>query len=154
MSEPTEIYSADQQPALVSTPPLPQLQQPTPSLATRPIPVKQGAWGLWWLVIVTFGIYYYVWYHRINRELAAVTGQPLPANGKWFNQIIPFWNLVGLGATAKRLNAAHAAVGSPTRVGVFTTWFWAPSWFASQTRYLQRRMNILHDVLASHATRG
>jgi hypothetical protein len=37
---------------------------------------------------------------------------------------------------------------------VFVTWFWAPSWFASQTRYLQRRVNILHDILASKATTG
>ncbi len=56
---------------------------------------------------------------------------------------------VDVGATAKRLNAAHALVGSPTRVGIFTSWFWAPGWFGSQSRYLQRRINILHDVLAS-----
>ncbi len=113
---------------------------------------KQGAWGLWWLCIVTFGIYYYIWYHRINMELAAVLRMPVPANGQWWNQLIPIWNLVGLGATAKRVNAAHAAVGSPTRVGMFVTWFWAPGWFASQTRYLQRRINILHDVLAAKST--
>ncbi len=107
-----------------------------------------------WLSILTLGIYYLVWYSRINKELAAVLGEPVPANGHWVNQFIPIWSWVGLGATAKRLNRAHAAVGSPTRVGLFTTWFWAPAWFASQTRYLQRRINILHDVLASHATRG
>jgi hypothetical protein len=50
--------------------------------------------------------------------------------------------------------AGYNLVGSPTRVGLFVTWFWAPGWFASQTRYLQRRLNILHDVLASHAVRG
>jgi hypothetical protein len=114
---------------------------------------KQGAWGLWWLVIVTFGIYYYVWYARINKELASVLGIKVPANGMWWAQLIPIYNLVGLGSTAKRVNAAHAAVGSPTRVGVFVTWFWAPAWFGSQTRYLQRRINILHDVLAGRSAR-
>jgi len=111
---------------------------------------KQGAWALWWLCVLSFGIYYLVWYHRINRELSALLGVAVRANGKWWNQLIPIWNLVGLGSTAKRLNGAHAKVGSPTRVGVFVAWFWAPWWFASQTRYLQRRINILHDVLASH----
>ena len=122
--------------------------------SSGPVIRKQGAWGLWWLVIVTLGIYYYVWYHRVNQELSAVLRTPTPANGQWWNQLIPIWNLVGLGATAKRLNAAHALVGSPTRVSVFVTWFWAPGWFVSQTRYLQRRINILHDVLASHAVHG
>lgn len=113
------------------------------------IPTKQGPWGLWWLCGITFGIYYCVWYARVNSELCRVLGQPVPANGRWWSQIIPFYGLVGLGATARRVNAAHASVGSPTRVGVFTSWFWAVIWFASQTRYLQRRINVLHDVMAA-----
>jgi hypothetical protein len=137
-------------------------QLPPPGLATpppgypypqAPLIRKQGAWGLWWLVLITCGIYYYIWYARINRELATVLRQNVPADGQWWCQLIPIYNLIGLARTAKRVNAAHAAVGSPTRVGVFTTWFWAAGWFASQTRYLQRRINILHDVLASHSVR-
>ena len=129
---------------------------PIPPIAAtgQPIVTKQGAWGLWWICLLTFGTYTMIWHHRINRELCAILGRPVPANGQWWNQLIPFWNLVGIGATAKRLNAAHALVGSPTRVGVFTSWFWAPAWYASQTRYLQRRINILHDVLAGRAHVG
>jgi hypothetical protein len=108
---------------------------------------------LWWLVGITFGIYYYVWYARINRELAAVLRTEVPSDGQWWSQLIPIYNLIGLARTAKRVNAAHAEAGSPTRVGIFVTWFWAPAWFASQTRYLQRRINILHDVLAGRAAR-
>jgi hypothetical protein len=125
-----------------------------PPFGAPPVPRKQGAWSLWWLCVITFSIYYLVWYHRVNGELSAVLGQPRGANSQWWNQLIPIWNLVGLGATASRLNAAHTLVGSPTRVGVFTSWFWAPGWFASQTRYLQRRVNILHDVLASRTARA
>ncbi|WP_225438733.1 DUF4234 domain-containing protein [Candidatus Frankia nodulisporulans] len=158
------VSRADMQPAPVSygaLAPNPQLPaQPgwagapvrPPVGAAAPVPHKQGAWGLWWLCVLTFSIYYLVWYDRINGELATVLGQPRQANSRWWNQLIPFWALVGLGATAKRLNAAHALVGSPTRVGVFTTWFWAPAWFGSHVRYLQRRVNILHDVLTSRAT--
>jgi hypothetical protein len=115
---------------------------------------KQGAWGLWWLVLITFGIYYFVWYQRINRELCTVLRRVTPADGQWWCQLIPIYNLVGLARTAKRVNDAHAQVGSPTRVGVFTTWFWATWWFSSQTRYLQRRINILHDVLAAKGIAG
>ncbi len=110
---------------------------------------KQGAWGLWWLVGITFGVYYFVWYSRINRELSAILNSDVPADGAWWSQLIPIYNFVGLAKTAGRVNSAHAAVGSPTRVGSFMSWFLAPCWFASQTRYLQRRINILHDVIAA-----
>jgi hypothetical protein len=110
---------------------------------------KQGPWGLWWLTGLTFGIYYVVWYHRINRELCSVLGRDVPADGQWWSQLVPVYGLVGLARTAGRVNAAHAAVGSPTRVGSFMTWFLAPMWFGSQTRYLQRRINILHDISAA-----
>lgn len=111
---------------------------------------KQGAWGLWWLVGITLGIYYFVWYQRINRELSRLlTGADAPADGQWWSQLIPIYGLIGMSRTAKRLNAAHAAVGSPTRVGPVVAWLWAPMWFGSHTRYLQRRINILHDVQAA-----
>lgn len=112
---------------------------------------KQGAWGLWWICIVTVGVYYFVWFDRINGELCGVTGKHRDASCAWWSQLIPIYNLVALAKTAGRVNAAHAAVGSPTRVGTFVTWFWAPAWFGSQTRYLQRRINILHDILASRS---
>jgi hypothetical protein len=126
--------------------------QPTGYPQAAPVR-KQGAWGLWWLVGITFGIYYYIWYARINRELAAILRTDVPSDGQWWSQLIPIYNLVGLARTAKRVNAAHTSVGSPTRVGVFVTWFWAPAWFGSQTRYLQRRINILHDILAAMSYR-
>lgn len=115
---------------------------------------KQGAWGLWWLCGLTIGIYYLVWYERINRELSSVTGQPVPANGRWWSQFIPVYGFVGLWKTANRLNAAHASVGSPTRVSPAMAAIWSALWFGSHTRYMQRRINILHDVLASHASRS
>lgn len=110
---------------------------------------KQGPWGLWWLTVLTLGIYYFVWYQRINSELAAVLGEAVPANGRWWSQLIPFYNLVGLSKTAKRVNAAHAHVGSPTRVSPVMTWLWSGLWFASTTRYVQRRVNVLHDIHAA-----
>jgi len=134
-------------------PPMPASMPATrvPTGLTSVAPRKQGAWGLWWLCVITLSIYYLIWYGRINSELSRILNEPLPANGNWWNQLIPIWNLVGLSATAKRLNAAHAKVGSPTRVSPVTAWLWAPSWFASQTRYLQRRINILHAVLVAKA---
>ncbi|MGU3293872.1 hypothetical protein [Williamsia sp. M5A3_1d] len=109
---------------------------------------KQGAWGLWWLTIITLSIYYFVWYERINRELAVAVGVERTAWTRWWSQLIPVYGIVGLHRTAKRVNEAHAMVGSSTRVSPFVTWFWAAGWFASHTRYLQRRINTLADVHA------
>lgn len=110
---------------------------------------KQGAWGLWWLTMITFGIYYLVWYDRINGELAAFMGSEREGWTRWWAQIIPFYGLVGLSRTAKRLNQAHGMVNSPVTVSPVMTWLWAPAWFASHTRYLQRRINTLSDIQAS-----
>lgn len=115
---------------------------------------KQGAWGLWWLTIITFSIYYFVWYGRINRELSSVIGEPVASDGAWWSQIIPFYNLVALSRTAKRVNAAHARLGSPTRISPVVTWLWSGIWFASTTRYVQRRLNTLHDVQAAKSLSG
>lgn len=147
----SDIQNPQYQPQAWQQPPVPT--RPPPGYLQPPLVRKQGAWGLWWLVLITFGVYYYVWYARINRELAAVLRIAVPSDGQWWSQLIPIYNLIGLARTAQRVNSAHAAVGSPTRVGVFVTWFWAAGWFASQTRYLQRRINILHDVLAAMSAR-
>lgn len=154
MTEPTETTPTTE--GAVTPSPVPR-----PAPAASPIPTsgqrvvrQQGAWGLWWLVVVTLGVYYYVWYHRINHELALVTGEdPTKADCQWWSQLIPIFNFVSLYQTAKRLNRAHEAVDSPARVSPFVAWFWAPSWFASQTRYLQRRINTLHDVQVSQHRR-
>lgn len=82
--------------------------------------------------------------------MSALTRTENPSDGQWWSQLIPIYGLIGLAKTAGRVNAAHAAVGSSTRVGSFTTWFWAPCWFGSQTRYLQRRINTLADIQQSH----
>ena len=115
---------------------------------------KQGAWGLWWLTVITFSVYYLVWYDRINSELAAFTGSERKAWTRWWSQLIPVYGLIGLSRTAKRLNAAHASVNSSTHVSPVVTWLWATIWFNSQTRYLQRRVNTLAEIHSSHSIRA
>lgn len=115
---------------------------------------QQGAWGLWWLVVITFGVYYYLWYQRINKELTAITGESPGASCQWWSQLIPIYSLVALAGTASRVNRAHEALDSPNRLSPLVTWLWAPIWFGSQTRYLQRRINVLHDVQISQHRRS
>ncbi|MFC9768100.1 DUF4234 domain-containing protein [Rhodococcus jostii] len=111
---------------------------------------RQGAWGLWWLTVITFGIYYLIWFERISGELADFTGAEREGWTRWWSQIIPIYGLIALSRTAKRLNQAHASVNSPVRVSPVVTWLWSPIWFGSTTRYLQRRVNALAEIQATH----
>lgn len=115
---------------------------------------KQGTIGLWWLVVITFGVYYFVWYQRVNRQLSALTDEKVPANGKWWSQLIPFYSLVGLHKTAKRLNTALAVVGSTTRVSPVATWLVWTWLFVRPAGYLQKRINVLHGIQVAKANAG
>ncbi|MFC6010239.1 hypothetical protein [Nocardia lasii] len=116
-------------------------------------PIKQRSpWGGWWLIGITIGIYYLVWFHKVNAELAAATGQPHAAWGRWWNQIIPIWGCVGIYRTAQRINEAHAARNSSVQVSPLIAWLVAPIWFFSQQRYLQRRVNSLGDLIAAQGS--
>ncbi|MFD3506546.1 hypothetical protein [Nocardia sp. NPDC058666] len=113
-------------------------------------PIKQRSpWGGWWLIVITAGIYYFVWFHKVNAELAAATGQQHAAWGKWWNQIIPIWGIIGIYRTAVRVNEAHAARGSSVSVSPVVAWLVAPAWFFSHQRYLQRRINSLGDIIGA-----
>lgn len=122
------------------------------AIAHAPVIQKRSPWGGWWLILITLGIYYFVWYHKINAELAVTTGKPQNGWAQWWSQIIPIYGLVGLHHTAKRLGEAIQSHGSGDRVSPAIAWFWAPIWFGSQQRYLQRRMNLLGSLAASRAT--
>ena len=90
--------------------------------------------------LVTFGIYYLVWYYKINKELAAFAPQAVQVQPGLAvcAQFLPIFNWVSLARTVGRINAAHASIGSPVRasgaVAIVATF-----WYSSHTRYLQRR---------------
>lgn len=120
----------------------------------RAVGVKRSAWAVWWLSGLTFGIYYLVWYYKINAELRAFAPEAIivsPAKATWA-QILPIFAWVSLAHTSARLNEAHRAIGSPVRVSGGVS-ILGTLWFNSQTRYLQRRMNSLwdaQDTLTAH----
>ncbi|HST49857.1 DUF4234 domain-containing protein [Jatrophihabitans sp.] len=113
----------------------------------RRVGVRRSAWGVWWLSALTFGIYYLVWYYKINAELRAFAPEAVEVSpGKAvLAQLLPIFAWVSLAHTSTRLNNAHRAINSPVRVsgGVAIL---GTFWFNSQTRYLQRRLNSLWDA--------
>jgi len=82
-SYPQPIGQANQPASMPPPVPAPVSPPEVPIGMTPVAPRKQGAWGLWWLCLITLGIYYLVWYGRINSELGRVLNEPLPANGNW-----------------------------------------------------------------------
>lgn len=124
---------------------------------TRRVGTSRSAWGVWWLSGLTFGIYYLVWYYKINNELRAFAPEAVEVSpGKAvLAQLLPIFAWVSLAHTSTRLNNAHLAIQSPVRVSggmaILGTF-----WFNSQTRYLQRRLNSLWDAqvtLTAHPAR-
>jgi uncharacterized protein DUF4234 len=113
----------------------------------RPVGVRRSAWGVWWLSWLTLGIYYLVWYYKINAELRAFAPDRIEVSpGKAvLAQLLPIFSWVSLAHTCTRLNTAHREINSPVRVSggmaILGTF-----WFNSQTRYLQRRLNSLWDA--------
>lgn len=105
-------------------------------------PKQRSPWGVWWLSLITFGIYYLVWYVRINKEIALMShGQiSVKTGGLWFSQIVPIACWVSLANTSQRLAQVQTMQGHPvTTSGGMTVL--SSFWFGSQTRYLQRRLN-------------
>jgi len=110
----------------------------------RPIGKVRSPWGVWWLSFITLGIYYMVWYVKLNREIARAAGPDVQVQsfGLWFSQCVPIACWISLAHTTERLNTAQHRNGTaPTAsagMAILGTF-----WFISQTRYLQRRANAL-----------
>ena len=118
--------------------------QQTAALADAPIGKTRSPWGVWWLSGLTLGIYYLVWYVKLNKEIAAASGADVKVGtfGLWFSQCVPIAIWISLAHTAERLSTAqHRRGTAPTVSGGMA--ILSSLWFTSQTRYLQRRANKL-----------
>ena len=79
--------------------------------------------GVIGLTLITLGIYYWVWYYKVNKEMAAIgrangteaagtsPGTSLLATTLGAFVIVPFY--VSVYNSAKRLNAAEGLTGAP-----------------------------------------
>lgn len=102
----------------------------------------RSPWGTWWLSLITFGIYYLVWYVKINREIASLSDGKVQVGGPglWLSQCVPIIAWVSMAATSSRLSDVRTANGLvPTTTGGMT--ILSSLWFGSHIRYLQRRLN-------------
>lgn len=112
----------------------------------------RSPWGVWWLSALTLGIYYLIWYVRLNKEIARVAGVDVTVGtaGLWMSQCVAIANWVSLAHTARRLRTALERAGAEPSVSAARTVL-ASLWFGSHVRYLQRRTNELWRTLEDRA---
>jgi hypothetical protein len=95
--------------------------RPAPSTAQAPLPPLRSLRCVgplrnptleWLLVAVTFGVYYLVWYHHINRELREFdrTIEVRPGLAV-LSQLVPVLGLVSVYRTGQRIRQAQISAG-------------------------------------------
>lgn len=112
----------------------------------------RSPWAVWSLCVITLGVYYLVWYVRLNKEIADAAGVDVNVGTTrlWLSQCVPIANWVSLARTARRLRTALELAAAETSVSGGRTVL-ASLWFASHTRYLQRCANELWQALEEQA---
>lgn len=109
----------------------------------------RSPWGVWWLSLVTIGIYYLVWYSKIHAEIRQAPGGS-KSTAPVLSQFIPIWNLVSVAHTGTQCADLQHATGIKATSSAATA-FWSQWWFFSQTRYLQRRLNTVWAAMDAAA---
>ncbi len=107
----------------------------------------RSPWGTFFLALITFGIYYLVWYYKINRELrdygiGTSPGTSLLAMTIGGLIIVPpfvsMWNTLG------RIQQAEEKAGSETRISRglgFILYFVAVIFLPFEIPYIQEHLN-------------
>jgi hypothetical protein len=109
----------------------------------------RSPWGVWWLSLITLGIYYLVWYHQIHKEIAAAPGGT-PSVAPVISQCIIIWNWVSVAQTGTQCADMQRAVGVPITSTAGMA-FLSQFWISSQPRYLQRRLNTVWAAMDAAA---
>jgi len=107
----------------------------------------RSPWGVFFLALVTLGIYYLVWYYKINRELRDVGIGTSPLTSLlaitigWFIIVPPFvstWNTLG------RISEAEARFGSTAQLSRglgFILYLVAVIFLPFELPYMQEHLN-------------
>ena len=54
---------------MATEPQRPAAPRPAPSAVQRQVGKTRNPWGVWLIALVTLGVYFFVWYYKVNREL-------------------------------------------------------------------------------------
>ncbi len=98
--------------------------------------------------MVTFSIYYFVWYVKINKDVASLSGDKIlvGTGGLWFSQMVPIASWISLANSSSRLTQVQASHDLPV-ASTGGMMILSSFWFGSHIRYLQRRVNRTIEAL-------
>jgi drug/metabolite transporter (DMT)-like permease len=78
---------------------------------------KRSPFGAWLLVIPTLGIYFFVWFYKVNQELRSfLKDDSIKPGLLTFSQIVPIWNYYTIYQTGERIGRAEQQAGLPVTV--------------------------------------
>lgn len=110
---------------------------------------KRNPWGVWGLSLITFGIYSFVWWYKINRELrdySQAIGRPLnndPSVSVW---AIIFAAPVTVGTTTQRLRfMQYELQGNPVALANIGVAVLLSALIFFHTVYLQSALNVVWE---------
>lgn len=108
----------------------------------------RSPWAVWGLSVITLGVYYLVWYVRLNKQIARAVGVDVTVRSTrlWLSQCLPIVSWISLARTARRLRAALECAGAEPSVSAGKA-ILASLLLGSHTWYLQRHANELWQAL-------
>jgi quinol-cytochrome oxidoreductase complex cytochrome b subunit len=78
---------------------------------------KRSPFGAWLLIFPTLGIYFLVWFYKINKELRSfLKDDSIKPGLLTLSQIVPIWNYYTVYQTGERIGRAEQSVGLPVTV--------------------------------------
>jgi hypothetical protein len=107
----------------------------------------RSPWGTFFLALITFGIYYLVWYYKINRELRdyGIGTSPLTSLvAMTLGALIIVPPFVSMWNTLGRIQQAEEKAGSETRISRglgFVLYFVAVIFLPFEIPYVQEHLN-------------
>ncbi|AZG47202.1 DUF4234 domain-containing protein [Gordonia insulae] len=133
---------------------------PPPMIPTAPVPVASGLamkrrnpFAVWiGLPLITLGIYFYVWYYKIHKEMAEFDRRrQIPVAGPLLVMIFLFWTviapLISYHNAGARIRNAQTAAGLPATCSPTLCWVLAFV-FGTNLLYMQFELNKVVDRYA------
>ncbi|WAC57515.1 DUF4234 domain-containing protein [Gordonia sp. SL306] len=147
--------------------PRPVPQGHVPMVAPHPVPVASGLamkrrnpFAVWiGLPLITLGIYFYVWYYKIHKEMAEFDQRrQIPVVGPMLVMLLLGWTVIGplisFHNAGARIRNAQASAGLPATCSPTLCWVLAFV-FGTNLLYMQFELNKVVDRYAGappHAT--
>lgn len=113
---------------------------------------RRNPWGVFLLTVVTLGIYYYVWYYKVNNELNNYGVENNPTTALlavlvgWIIIVPPF---VSLYMTADRMRRAQESSGASERIIPVLALVLHVLFSVFALPYYQSQLNKVWDALAA-----